>query len=78
MPPIPAFDVLASDGVVTLRAWRDDDVAAIVDACRDPEVIRWTRVPDPYDESDAHEYIAQTEKSREEGTAVAADRGAPA
>jgi RimJ/RimL family protein N-acetyltransferase len=70
VPAIPPFDTLASDGVVTLRAWREDDVPAIVEACRDPEVIYWTRVPDPYDESDAHEYIAQAEKTREEGSAI--------
>ncbi len=40
-----------------LRPWRDSDVAALVAACRDPEIARWTRVPDNYNESDARAYL---------------------
>jgi RimJ/RimL family protein N-acetyltransferase len=47
-----------SDGVVSLRAWRDDDVPAIVAICDDPEVARFTRVPSPYTERDAREFLA--------------------
>jgi RimJ/RimL family protein N-acetyltransferase len=32
-------------------------VAALVAACRDPEIARWTRVPDNYNESDARAYL---------------------
>src|SRR4051794_5424293 len=72
MRAIPPFEELATDGVVTLRAFREDDVPAIVETCRDPEVVRWTRVPDPYDESDAREFLAQTESSRQRGTELGA------
>ncbi|WP_143467979.1 GNAT family N-acetyltransferase [Kocuria massiliensis] len=35
-----------------------DDVAAIADACQDPEIPRWTgQIPHPYDEDDAMEFI---------------------
>ncbi|WP_129661510.1 GNAT family N-acetyltransferase [Rothia uropygialis] len=35
-----------------------NDVAAMVDACRDPEIPRWTgAVPDSYEEDDALEFI---------------------
>lgn len=37
-----------SDSVVTLRAHAEDDVPAMVEACRDPESVRWTRVPNDY------------------------------
>ncbi len=46
-----------TDGVVSLREWRDDDVAAIVAICDDPEVARFTRVPSPYTERDAREFL---------------------
>jgi len=47
------------DGPTMLRPWRDSDVAALVSACRDPEIVRWTRVPDNYGESDARAYLLQ-------------------
>jgi RimJ/RimL family protein N-acetyltransferase len=46
-----------SDGVVSLRQWQDDDVPAIVAICDDPEVARFTRVPSPYTERDAREFL---------------------
>lgn len=47
------------DGATALRPWRDSDLAALVDACRDPEIVRWTRVPDNYGEADARAYLLQ-------------------
>jgi RimJ/RimL family protein N-acetyltransferase len=53
--------VLPADGLVdgptTLRSWRDTDVPALVAACQDPEIPRWTRVPEPYGEADARAYL---------------------
>jgi RimJ/RimL family protein N-acetyltransferase len=45
------------DGPTALRAWRDTDVAQIVVACRDPEIARWTRVPERYGETDARAFL---------------------
>jgi RimJ/RimL family protein N-acetyltransferase len=45
------------DGPTALRAWRDSDVAGLVAACQDPEIPRWTRVPEPYGEADARTYL---------------------
>jgi RimJ/RimL family protein N-acetyltransferase len=45
------------EGETALRPWRDGDVAALVRACQDPEIARWTRVPSPYGESDARAYL---------------------
>jgi RimJ/RimL family protein N-acetyltransferase len=42
-----------------LRPWRDSDIPALVDACRDPEIPRWTRVPSPYGHADARLYLQQ-------------------
>jgi RimJ/RimL family protein N-acetyltransferase len=47
-----------TDGVIGLRALEERDLPAIVAACRDPEIPRWTRVPSPYREDDARAYLA--------------------
>jgi [ribosomal protein S5]-alanine N-acetyltransferase len=42
-------DVIVSDGAVTLRRWREDDVDAIVAACQDAEIQHWIpMIPRPY------------------------------
>jgi RimJ/RimL family protein N-acetyltransferase len=48
-----------ADGPTALREWRDDDVDAIVRACQDPEIARWTRVPEHYGEVDALAYLLE-------------------
>ena len=45
-----------TDGVVTLRAHRAEDVPRMVEQCRDPVSVAWTTVPTPYAESDAEEF----------------------
>jgi RimJ/RimL family protein N-acetyltransferase len=55
--PTPAEPL--SDGVVTLRRFTLDDVAAVTRACQDPEIPRWTAgIPEPYEEHHAREWIA--------------------
>jgi RimJ/RimL family protein N-acetyltransferase len=48
-----------TDGVVTLRAHRPDDVPRMVEQCRDPVSIAWTTVPVPYAAADAEQYGLQ-------------------
>jgi RimJ/RimL family protein N-acetyltransferase len=46
---------------ITLRAANSGDLAAIVEQCRDPDMIRWTTVPNPpggYQLRDAEEFLA--------------------
>lgn len=65
MPPIVLPDPPLSDGVITLRAFIQDDIPAITAACQDPEIARWTAmVPSPYTEDDAREWIATHEEAR--------------
>jgi RimJ/RimL family protein N-acetyltransferase len=64
-PPDPPLQ----DDVVVLRPWQLGDVDAIVASCRDPETIRWTRVPDPYSEDDARAWIERAQGAWAEGTA---------
>jgi RimJ/RimL family protein N-acetyltransferase len=48
---------LASD-TIALRAWRRADVTDVFDACQDPEIQRWTRVPVPYLAHHASDFVA--------------------
>jgi ribosomal-protein-alanine N-acetyltransferase len=70
-PPLPtarAFPdevpiLLDAEAGVTLRAASRDDLAAMVEQCNDPEMIRWTTVPTPldgYQLRDAEQYLALT------------------
>ena len=45
------------DGPTVLRPWRDTDVRAVAEACRDPEIARWTSVPENYSEADARAFL---------------------
>lgn len=45
------------DGPTVLRPWRDSDVRAVTEACQDPEIARWTTVPENYRESDARAFL---------------------
>ena len=46
-----------ASGPTVLRPWRDSDVEAITAACQDPEIARWTRIPQNYTESDARAFL---------------------
>ena len=58
------------DGNTALRPWRDSDLHALVAACQDPEISRWTRVPYPYGASDARAYLLQRHDTLHAGTAA--------
>ena len=60
-----------SDGVVHLRLIAEADIPAIVDAVQDPEIPRWTRVPDPYGEEDGRHFHRMATTGREAGTDLA-------
>jgi RimJ/RimL family protein N-acetyltransferase len=47
------------DGDTALRPWRETDIAALVEACQDDEIVRWTRVPPHYGDADARAYLMQ-------------------
>jgi RimJ/RimL family protein N-acetyltransferase len=49
--------VRLEDGVVRLRGFEPSDVPAIVSACQDPDIPRWTGVPSPYTEEDARAWL---------------------
>jgi RimJ/RimL family protein N-acetyltransferase len=56
---IPAPDPPLTDGVVTLRPWREDDVPALVECVDgDAEITRWLdNIPQPYGETEARTWV---------------------
>jgi RimJ/RimL family protein N-acetyltransferase len=57
MARLPTPDPGPSDGVVLLRPWHDRDVPQLVEACKDPEIPKWTAAPDPYTVEDAEAWV---------------------
>jgi RimJ/RimL family protein N-acetyltransferase len=44
---------------VRLRPWRADDVDAVLSACQDAEIQRWTEVPVPYRREHAEAFVGE-------------------
>ena len=64
MAEIPLPSPPLRDDSLVLRPWRQSDAGALVEACQDPDIPRWTAVPSPYGERDAVVYLARTEADR--------------
>lgn len=71
MAAIPYPDPPVTDGVVTLRAHRDDDVEAVVAFCDDPSILPWIPLPSPYTRADFEEWITGAEARRQAGQELA-------
>ncbi|MGZ8676601.1 MAG: hypothetical protein ACXWXU_07165, partial [Solirubrobacterales bacterium] len=57
-----------SDGVVTVRLIADADLAAVVEAVRDPEIPRFTRVSEDYDAEEARRWQRMSSSGIAAGT----------
>jgi RimJ/RimL family protein N-acetyltransferase len=68
MPPLPLPDPPLSDGTIALREKTEADIPALVAAVQDPLIPRYTRVPSPYGERQAREFLVEQRRRREEGT----------
>ncbi len=70
-----------SDGVVRLRPWLPEDLAAVVRMASDPESVRRTRIPEPYTTDSSRSFLALTTPEltdgREAGLAVCEGSGTP-
>ena len=64
MPEIPLPNPPLRDDSLVLRPWRQTDADALVEACQDPDIPRWTAVPSPYGDRDAYAYLARAEVDR--------------
>lgn len=66
--------VRLTNGQVALRPPEVRDILAITEACQDPEIDRWTRVPSPYRKEHARAWVeAQPEEAAVSLLAVGAD-----
>ncbi len=68
--PQPVLFATAGEREVRLRPMEARDVEGIVGTCRDPDTVRWTSVPDPYDRSDAEAYLDYARDSWAAGTSA--------
>ncbi len=53
-----APDPPLADGELGLRPGRPEDAREVAELLRDPEIPRWTRVPEEYTEADWHAWLA--------------------
>jgi RimJ/RimL family protein N-acetyltransferase len=56
-----------TDGTVLLRWFRRSDAATVVAICADPEIPRWTYMPDDLDVRSARAWIDRREQARQFG-----------
>lgn len=70
--PLPWPPLAVDDAAVALRPWGsgEDDAAVLAAAWADPEVLRWTAVPDDASEASARRWIQGEERRRAEGLAM--------
>ena len=57
-----------SDGRIRLRLLGEDDLAEIAEACGDPDIARFTRVPSPYTLEEARSWMVTTRAGLRAGT----------
>jgi RimJ/RimL family protein N-acetyltransferase len=65
---LPLPDPPLSDGTIALREKTEGDIPALVAAVQDPLIPRYTRVPSPYGEREAAEFIVEQRRRRDAGT----------
>jgi RimJ/RimL family protein N-acetyltransferase len=68
---LPVPDPPLSDGTIRLRRWRTEDVPAVVAACEDPSIARFSPViPYPFTEADARSWLQTQEPARIAGESL--------
>ncbi|HEX4869055.1 MAG TPA: GNAT family N-acetyltransferase [Acidimicrobiales bacterium] len=68
--PLPLPDPLLSDGDLHLRPWTSSDAPVLAAAWTDPEIARWTGVPDQHDEAAAVRWINGDRDRRARGLSL--------
>lgn len=57
--PFPLGVPVLTDGFVTLRAHKPDDIEPVYEMATDPATQRWTGIPVPYQRGDAEEFVGR-------------------
>lgn len=68
--PLPLPDPPLAEGSTLLRAWNEADASELAAAWRDPDIQRWTGVPDRRDEAAATRWINGEQDRRARGLAL--------
>ncbi|MCG5438436.1 GNAT family N-acetyltransferase [Micromonospora foliorum] len=68
--PQPVLFATTGAGELRLRPMEEHDLDAVVQTCRDPDTIRWTTVPDPYERADAQGYQTHSRDAWARGDAA--------
>ncbi|MEU5786699.1 GNAT family N-acetyltransferase [Micromonospora purpureochromogenes] len=68
--PQPVLFATAGDTELRLRPMEERDLDAIVTTCQDPDTIRWTTVPHPYQRNDAEWYLDHCRTNWARGTSA--------
>ncbi|MEV4728393.1 GNAT family N-acetyltransferase, partial [Micromonospora humida] len=55
--PQPVLFATAGDTELRLRPMEERDLDGVVATCQDPDTVRWTSVPHPYQRTDAEGYL---------------------
>ncbi|WCN82460.1 GNAT family N-acetyltransferase [Micromonospora sp. LH3U1] len=75
--PQPILFATAGAGELRLRPMEEQDLDAVVQTCQDPDTIRWTTVPDPYERADAQGYQVYSQDAWARGDAACFAIGDP-
>lgn len=59
----PVDQPTLTNGDLKLRPLREDDIESVFNACQDPTIAAFTRVPSPYDREMAEEFVRGSEIS---------------
>ena len=71
MRAIPLPSPPLTDGDILLRPWQRGDAPAVTAACQDPEIPRWTVVPEGYTEAHARDFVDGTSRDIASGRELA-------
>lgn len=70
MPPFPLDLALRAEGGLVLSRPLDTDADQLVEACSDPDTVRFTRVPSPYSRDDTESFVALSIAEAQAGTGL--------
>jgi RimJ/RimL family protein N-acetyltransferase len=66
---LPYPIALTGDGI-SLREWRDEDLADLVNLLDEPDIARWTPMPSPFDLEAGIAYLKRARQSRANGQRI--------